>query len=97
MYDTYGKFLRKFGGYGAGPGQLNVTRALALDRLGNVLVCDRNNNRISCFTPQGAFLTAVSTIGDEQLMHPITVHVDDEGRVMVADNSYRIRVFGFEP
>ena len=51
------QFLFVFGSPGAGDGQFNFPRRLAVDGAGNVFIADRNNNRIQKFTNDGTFVT----------------------------------------
>lgn len=79
IFDTNGKFLRKFGSRGALEGQFDCRFNLAVDSAGNWLVCDRNNNRMQAFTADGSFITA---FGDG-LVAPQCICVDADGRILV--------------
>ena len=58
-----GTKLRSFGTGGSGPGQFIDPRGVAVDDEGNILVADRDNDRIQKFTNDGQFLTSVGTEG----------------------------------
>ena len=55
VYDGSGKFLHKIGEEGEADGQFKKPWGLCVDKYGNVLVCDRNKNRIQQFTVEGRF------------------------------------------
>ena len=62
-FDKNGKFLKSWGSRGADPGQLDTPRSLAVDAKGNVYVADRGNKRIDVFDNDGAFKTAIASVG----------------------------------
>ena len=53
VFDSQGRFLRKWGTEGSGAGQFNIPAyiALALDGEGNVYMADVENQRIQVFKP----------------------------------------------
>lgn len=56
QYDAKGKYIRTFGGFGTGEGQLNKPHGLIVDTRGQesvLLVADRSNNRLQTFTLDG--------------------------------------------
>ena len=55
VYDGSGRFLHKIGEEGEADGQFKKPWGLCVDKYDNVLVCDRNNNRIQQFTIEGRF------------------------------------------
>lgn len=65
-FDKDGKFLFAWGTRGTGPGQFNIPHSVAVDRAGNVYVCDRENNRIQIFDAQGKFLRQWTHLGATQ-------------------------------
>lgn len=74
-----GRFVRRFGGYGSGPGRFGSTTAsaspttgtvggiggVAVDARGHVLVLDSSNARIERFSPGGAFESQFGTFGSD--------------------------------
>lgn len=97
MFDAEGKFLRKFGAHGSEDGQFRVLRGIAVDRTGQVLVCDQFNHRIQVLKRDGTYVTAFGTKGTakEQFTEPRSVYVDTEGRIFVGDASPRVQCFAF--
>ena len=56
VFNSEGQFLHKFGRHGNEDGQLNCPDGLVVDGRGNLLVCDRYNNRVQMFTMDGRFV-----------------------------------------
>ena len=52
-FSPEGELLKTWGEPGAEPGQFALPHKLGIDRHGIVYVCDRNNDRIQRFTPDG--------------------------------------------
>ena len=75
------------GGKGAGRGQFDFPRGIAVDRAGNILVCDTNNGRIQKFAPSGVFLSLFGKIGRNagEFQEPCGIAVDTTGNIYVAD------------
>ena len=63
VFSPAGAKLRSFGTKGTGPGRFKHAMGVAVDCDGNILVADRNNNRIQKFTGSGQFLASVGTKG----------------------------------
>ena len=55
VFGLDGTFVRQWGGRGAGPGQFNVPRGVAV--VGDaVIVCDAGNHRVQVFGRDGDFV-----------------------------------------
>ncbi len=57
VFDADGNFLREFGGWGTGPGQLDEPVGIAISPEGTVAVADTWNLRVQLFDEQGVPLT----------------------------------------
>lgn len=55
-FSPEGELLKTWGEPGTGPGQFALPHKLGIDRQGLVYVCDRNNDRIQIFSPEGDFI-----------------------------------------
>ena len=55
--------MGQFGGFGDGPGQLNIPWGICLDKDGNVFVADWRNDRIQSFTANGKWLASFGQPG----------------------------------
>ena len=58
-----GKFIKQFGKFGTGPGELNDPHSLVMDSKGRLIVGDRENNRIQVFDQDGKFLAVWKQFG----------------------------------
>ncbi|KAI8519574.1 hypothetical protein Bbelb_028310, partial [Branchiostoma belcheri] len=76
MYDESGKFVLKFGGQGSGEGQLRFPRGICTDRLGHIIVADRENKRVQMFTRHGEYVRTFETG-----LEPEGVAVGQEGQL----------------
>ena len=56
-FSPQGELLMSWGTPGDGPGEFHLPHSLWVDSSGRVLVCDRENNRIQVFTPEGEYIT----------------------------------------
>ena len=62
-FDKDGNFIKQWGSTGAGHGQFNGVKALAIDAQGNVYVADAGNKRIQVFDGDGTFKSQFTNIG----------------------------------
>lgn len=51
QFDLEGNFIRAWGGYGSGPGEIGIVGGIAVDDQGRVWVADALNNRLMRFSP----------------------------------------------
>ena len=79
VFDQSGTFLYKFGKKGNQDGQLRLPLFMLLDSSNNLLVCDKNNNRVQQFSLDGQFTG--KTITD--LPRPDRVATMPGGRILV--------------
>ncbi len=79
---------------GAGDGQFNDPKGIAVDGSGNVFVADEGNHRVQKFDSNGNFLMKWGAFGtgDGQFDGPQTVDTDANDRVYVGDSN-RIQKF----
>lgn len=102
-----GKYYEGFGGDGgkAIDATLDGPAAVAVDKVGNLFIADRDNHRIRRVAPDGTISTVVGngaqgTAGDggpatsASLMYPSTVATGRDGTLYVSDMSNRIRKIG---
>lgn len=79
-FDKDGTLLNSWGDVGTGPGQFHLPHGIALDGQENVIVCDRENDRIQIFTRDGE-LKAIWT----DILRPTDVVVDKDGLIYVSE------------
>ncbi|HYL51987.1 MAG TPA: peptidyl-alpha-hydroxyglycine alpha-amidating lyase family protein [Acidimicrobiia bacterium] len=56
QFSAEGKLIRSWGEPGTAPGQFKISHGICVLADGRVLVCDRENDRIQVFSPDGAYL-----------------------------------------
>ena len=61
-FSATGKLLASWGEPGTGPGQFMLPHGIAVGATGNVLVCDRESDRIQIFTPEGRFVREITEV-----------------------------------
>jgi sugar lactone lactonase YvrE len=79
-FDTDGALLNSWGEVGTGPGQFHLPHGIALDRWENVIVCDRENDRLQFFDRAGNFLGMWTDV-----LRPTDCAVDADGLIYVAE------------
>lgn len=93
VYDRNGGFLFQFGRLGTGPGEFGGPVGVAINRTrGMLYVADMGvNPRVEVFDLQGNFLFEVGKPGSQgELIWPVHVAVDGEGKIYAVDNFLRI-------
>jgi len=83
VFNQSGTFLYKFGKQGNQDGQFDWPCGLLLDSSNNLLVCDRNNNRVQQFSLDGRFTG--KTITD--LPRPTGIATAPDGRILVTSET----------
>lgn len=58
-YDKNGEWIKQWGEYGSGPGQLRVPHSIAIDRNNNIYVGDRSNTRVQVYDTEGNLLRTI--------------------------------------
>jgi hypothetical protein len=94
VWTPTGRYLRGFGDFGSGPGQLDTPKQVAVDAGGFVYVADSGNSRIERYTPDGGFAGSIGQggsviAGADQLADPRGVTVAPDGTIYASDQLYR--------
>lgn len=86
VFDREGKFLRQFGGYGSGRGQLDSAAGIATFK-SKLIVSDRYNHRVCIFDMDGTYVNSFGGHGQSngKFNNPWGVAVDELGTIYVAD------------
>jgi len=94
IFNSKGKFLRKFGKKGVSDGHFYELTSLTVDSKGNIIVIDGSQHRIQVFNSKGVFLRKLGTLGygDGQFSSPVHVTVDRHDNIFVSDH-FRIQKF----
>jgi DNA-binding beta-propeller fold protein YncE len=87
VFDPNGKFIRRFGETGSGPGQLKGPAGIVCEANGNLIVVDSGNDRLQVFSPEGKVLAQCghSGSGDGQFSKPWGICLDKDSNIWVAD------------
>jgi len=79
-FDGKGNLLNSWGDVGTGPGQFHLPHGIALDAEENVIVCDRENDRLQFFDRGGRYLTMWTDV-----QRPTDVIVGPDGLIYVSE------------
>jgi len=87
VFDPVGKFIRRWGKTGSGPGELMRPAGLVCDSTGNIIVVDSGNDRLQVFSGDGKVLAQVgkSGNGEAEFDQPWGITLDKDGNIYVAD------------
>ena len=88
MFDTDGKFVKKWGSLGIGNGQFARPDGIFFEPSEKaVYIADRQNSRIQVFDDHGAFITSwkVSSGIDGVSIKPRDITMDRTGQLYIAD------------
>ena len=87
VFDLRGKLIHSIGKRGSGDGEFNYPSAVAVDKQGNIIVCDSMNARIQRFTADLKFISKFGKRGDNIGEFNVIkgVAVDSEGHIYVTD------------
>src|SRR3989442_4547888 len=87
VFDSKGKFVRKWGKTGSGDGEFMRPAGLVCEKNGNLIVVDSGNNRLQVFSGDGKFVAKCGKggSGDGEFNQPWVVTLDQAGNIYVAD------------
>ena len=78
-------FVSAWGSQGAGPGEFNEPRDIAVDGEGRLYVADTGNRRVQVFDSGGQFIASWEG-GEEEFVEPLALVVDSLGDLYVLDS-----------
>lgn len=84
---------------GEANGQFCRPWGVCCDRVGNIIVADRSNNRIQIFRPNGSFSHQFGShgTGEGQFDRPAGIAVDPKGHLVISDkDNHRIQIVTME-
>ena len=88
-YAKDGKHIKSWGEPGTAPGQFNIAHGIGIDHEnGDVYVCDRENERIQIFSPDGKLKAIMDNIWrpTDVYIRDDNVYVAELGEIMFIDN-----------
>lgn len=80
-----GRLIQSWGEPGTGPGEFNLPHAIWVTENSNVLVADRENDRIQIFSASGDFIDQWT-----HLQRPTGIFIDQNGLVYVTELWWRV-------
>jgi DNA-binding beta-propeller fold protein YncE len=85
-----GAHLQDIGTRGAGPGEFNLPRDLAIGKDGQLYVVDGGNFRVVVFDRDGRYLQSFGSVGKQygQFARPKEIAADRDGNVYVVDSAF---------
>jgi DNA-binding beta-propeller fold protein YncE len=85
-----GAHLTDIGKRGAGPGEFNLPRDVAIGKDDRLYVVDGGNFRVQIFTRDGQFLKSFGALGKQfgQFARPKEIATDSSGNVYVVDSAF---------
>ena len=86
-----GVYIASFGTPGSGRGQFRVPHSLRVSKDGRIYVCDRENDRVQVFSPDGEYLEQWT-----DFKSPMGIHIDADQTVYVTDQVPRISILSLE-
>jgi DNA-binding beta-propeller fold protein YncE len=96
VFDSTGKYVRKFGKQGDAFGTFSRPKGIALDSYQNVYVLDAMHQNFQIFNNAGEMLMYVGQYSpmNNGFENPISIAIDGKNRIYVTDNlNSRIQVF----
>jgi streptogramin lyase len=78
-------FVSAWGSQGAGPGEFNEPRDIAVDGEGRLYVADTGNRRVQVFESGGQFIASWEG-GEGEFVEPLALVVDSQGDLYVLDS-----------
>ncbi|MBV6274304.1 peptidylglycine monooxygenase [Alcaligenaceae bacterium CGII-47] len=88
IYDAERQLLSTIGGQGSGPGQFSNPHAVIVTGTGQVLVCDREHDRVQIMNAKGEYLDQIGN-----LYGPMNIVEMPDGNVLVTDQTPRLSMF----
>lgn len=98
IFDSEGRFLRKFGEFGDAPGMFARPKGVAVDSEGHIYVVDAAFNNIQIFDEEGRILMAFSSygVGNGEMILPAGIAIDKDDFIYVVDSwGRRVEVFEY--
>ncbi|XP_050416578.1 RING finger protein nhl-1 [Patella vulgata] len=95
FFDSRGNFKSSYGSEGKSTRQLHHPCGVCADRVGNVLIADSDNHRISLLSPDGIFIKFLLTHHDG-LDEPVAVCLTKDDKLVVGEWSGKITVAKYD-
>lgn len=88
-YNSSGRLLLSFGGYGSGDGELDAPGDMLIDVEGSLVIADKGNHRVIKLGPTGTHIQSFGGKGQDagQFIEPISLAITRNGEILVKDSS----------
>ncbi|MFC1718603.1 NHL repeat-containing protein [Candidatus Poribacteria bacterium] len=88
-YNSSGKLLLSFGGYGSGDGELDAPGDMLIDPEGNIVIADKGNHRVVKLDRTGNHVLSFGSKGQDagQFIEPVSLAITRNGEILVKDSS----------
>jgi hypothetical protein len=80
-----GTLVQSWGEPGDGPGQINLAHSVWVHHDGRVILCDRENDRLQFFSPDGKLL---ELWGGDKVTRPMDIYIDKDDIMYVAEGAW---------
>ena len=85
-FSSSGDYLFQWGTFGNKPGEFNIPHAITMDKVGNLYVADRQNNRIQVFDGNGTFLKELKN--NESVVQLPSITLDHQQNLFAIDYDF---------
>lgn len=88
-YNSTGKLILSFGGYGSGDGEIDAASDMLIDPDGNLVIADKGNHRVLKLDSTGNHILSfgVKGLGTGQFIEPVSLAIAQNGEIIVKDSS----------
>lgn len=83
-FSAAGELIQSWGQPGTGPGEFNLPHSVWVHVDGRVFVCDRENNRVQIFSPEGELQTMWTNV-----TRPGDLFIDGQGNVYLGEMAWQ--------
>jgi hypothetical protein len=96
VFDSTGKFVKKFGTQGDTWGSFALMKGMAIDTFGHIYVLDAQHQNFQIFDTSGTLLMFVGKFssGNDGFQDPVSMYIDKNNRIYVTDQlNERLQIF----
>jgi len=88
-YNSAGKLLLSFGGYGSGDGEIDAASDMLIDADGNLVIADKGNHRVLKLDSTGNHILSfgVKGQGTGEFIEPVSLAIAGNSEIIVKDSS----------
>lgn len=87
-FNSNGEFIKSWGNPGNGKGEFLTPHSILIDDHNQVLVADRDNNRVQFFNLNGEYISEI-----RNFFHPMKIFKDNNGFIYITDQTPSLSLF----